>query len=307
MVLFVFEMVCDIEEDMVDFIDNYDGQMQELMVFLVCFLNLFVNGLVGIVVGMVMNIFLYNFCEVFDVVFWVFDNLEIFCEELFDGLIQCIFGLDFLMGVQILGIKGIYEVYWMGCGLIMMCVVVNVEEIQGWICLVIMELLYQVNLDNVVVKIGDFVCDGKIIGIVDICDELFDCMGQCLVVVFKCDVVVKVVLNNLYKYMQLQENFGVNMFVIVDGVLCMFVIDGFILYWIVYQIDVIVWCMQFCLVEVEKWMYILCGYLKVFDVFDEVIVLIWCLQIIVDVNEGLQKFFDIDEIQVDVILQMQLC
>lgn len=300
------EMVRDIEEDTVDFTDNYDGQTQEPMVLPARFPNLLVNGSVGIAVGMATNIPPHNLREVSDAALWALDNPGISREELLEGLIQRVPGPDFPTGAQILGTKGIHEAYRTGRGSITMRAVVNVEEIQGRTCLVITELPYQVNPDNVAVKIGDLARDGKITGIADIRDESSDRTGQRLVVVLKRDAVAKVVLNNLYKHTQLQENFGANMLAIVDGVPRTLAIDGFITHWISHQIDVIVRRTEFRLREAEKRMHILRGYLKALDALDEVIALIRRSQTTADANEGLQKLLDIDEIQADAILQMQL-
>ncbi|MFK0402798.1 DNA gyrase subunit A [Microbacterium sp. NPDC090225] len=300
------EMVRDIEEDTVDFTDNYDGQTQEPTVLPARFPNLLVNGSVGIAVGMATNIPPHNLREVSEAALWALDNPGITREELLDGLIQRVPGPDFPTGAQILGTKGIHEAYRTGRGSITMRAVVSVEEIQGRTCLVITELPYQVNPDNVAVKIGDLARDGKITGIADIRDESSDRTGQRLVVVLKRDAVAKVVLNNLYKHTQLQENFGANMLAIVDGVPRTLAIDGFISHWIAHQIEVIVRRTQFRLNEAEKRMHILRGYLKALDALDEVIALIRRSQTTQEANEGLQKLLDIDEIQADAILQMQL-
>jgi len=300
------EMVRDIEEETVDFQDNYDGRTQEPTVLPARFPNLLVNGSVGIAVGMATNIPPHNLREVSDAALWALDNPGISREELLDGLIQRVPGPDFPTGAQILGTKGIHEAYRTGRGSITMRAVVNVEEIQGRTCLVITELPYQVNPDNVAVKIGDLARDGKITGIADIRDESSDRTGQRLVVVLKRDAVAKVVLNNLYKHTQLQENFGANMLAIVDGVPRTLAIDGFITHWIAHQIDVIVRRTEFRLREAEKRMHILRGYLKALDALDDVIALIRRSQTTADANEGLQKLLDIDEIQADAILQMQL-
>ncbi|MGH8956932.1 MAG: DNA topoisomerase (ATP-hydrolyzing), partial [Microbacterium sp.] len=300
------EMVRDIEEDTVDFTDNYDGQTQEPTVLPARFPNLLVNGSVGIAVGMATNIPPHNLREVSDAALWALDNPEISREELLDGLIQRVPGPDFPTGAQILGTKGIHEAYRTGRGSITMRAVVNVEEIQGRTCLVVTELPYQVNPDNVAVKIGDLARDGKITGIADIRDESSDRTGQRLVVVLKRDAVAKVVLNNLYKHTQLQENFGANMLAIVDGVPRTLAIDGFITNWIAHQINVIVRRTEYRLREAEKRMHILRGYLKALDALDEVIALIRRSQTTQDANEGLQKLLDIDDVQADAILQMQL-
>jgi DNA gyrase subunit A len=300
------EMVRDIEEETVDFSPNYDGQTQEPDVLPARFPNLLVNGSVGIAVGMATNIPPHNLREVADAALWALDKPELPREELLEGLIKRIPGPDFPTGAQILGTKGIQEAYRTGRGSITMRAVVAVEEIQGRTCLVITELPYQVNPDNLAVKIGDLARDGKVTGIADIRDETSDRTGQRIVVVLKRDAVAKVVLNNLYKHTQLQDNFGANMLAIVDGVPRTLALDGFIANWITHQIDVIVRRTIFRLRKAEERMHILRAYLKALDALDEVIALIRRSPTPQEANEGLQKLLDIDEIQADAILQMQL-
>ena len=127
-------------------------------------------------------------------------------------------GPDFPTGATILGHKGIEDAYRTGRGSITMRAVVNVEELQGRTCLVVTELPYQANPDNLAIKIAELVKDGKISGIADLRDETSGRTGQRLVIVLKRDAVAKVVLNNLYKHTQLQDNFAANMLAIVDGV-----------------------------------------------------------------------------------------
>lgn len=300
------EMVRDIEEDTVDFTDNYDGQTQEPTVLPSRFPNLLVNGSVGIAVGMATNIPPHNLREVSAAALWALENPGLPREELLEGLIQRIPGPDFPTGAQILGTKGVQEAYRTGRGSITMRAVVNVEEIQGRTCLVITELPYQVNPDNVAVKIGDLARDGKITGIADIRDESSDRTGQRLVVVLKRDAVAKVVLNNLYKHTQLQENFGANMLAIVDGVPRTLAIDGFVSYWITHQLEVIVRRTRFRLAKAERRMHILRGYLKALDALDEVIALIRRSATVEDARDGLKKLLDIDDDQAQAILDMQL-
>ncbi|WP_372969329.1 DNA gyrase subunit A [Microbacterium sp.] len=300
------EMVRDIEEDTVDFTDNYDGQTQEPTVLPARFPNLLVNGSVGIAVGMATNIPPHNLREVSSAALWALDNPGLPREELLEGLIQRIPGPDFPTGAQILGTKGVQEAYRTGRGSITMRAVVNVEEIQGRTCLVITELPYQVNPDNVAVKIGDLARDGKITGIADIRDESSDRTGQRLVVVLKRDAVAKVVLNNLYKHTQLQENFGANMLAIVDGVPRTLAIDGFVTHWITHQLEVIVRRTRFRLAKAERRMHILRGYLKALDALDEVIALIRRSATVEDARDGLKKLLDIDDEQAQAILDMQL-
>src|SRR5690349_13210902 len=300
------EMVRDIEEDTVDFQDNYDGQTQEPTVLPARFPNLLVNGSVGIAVGMATNIPPHNLREVSSGALWALENPEATREELLEALMQRIPGPDFPTYAQILGTKGIKDAYRTGRGSITMRAVVNVEEIQGRTCLVITELPYQVNPDNVAVKISDLAREGKITGIADIRDESSGRTGQRLVVVLKRDAVAKVVLNNLYKHTQLQENFGANMLAIVDGVPRTLPLDGFVTHWIDHQIEVIVRRTQYRLREAEKRMHILRGYLKALDALDEVIALIRRSPTVEEARDGLMELLEIDEIQADAILTMQL-
>ncbi|MFB8146232.1 DNA gyrase subunit A [Microbacterium sp. NPDC056003] len=300
------EMVRDIEEETVDFHDNYDGQTQEPSVLPARFPNLLVNGSVGIAVGMATNIPPHNLREVSAGALWALEHPDASRDELLDALMERIPGPDFPTGAQILGTKGIREAYRTGRGSITMRAVVAIEEIQGRTCLVITELPYQVNPDNLAVKIGDLARDGKITGIADIRDETSDRTGQRLVVVLKRDAVAKVVLNNLYKHTQLQDNFGANMLAIVDNVPRTLPLDGFITLWLEHQIDVIVRRTTFRLREAEKRMHILRGYLKALDALDEVIALIRRSPTVDDAREGLKKLLEIDDDQADAILQMQL-
>ncbi|TQJ30380.1 DNA gyrase subunit A [Microbacterium sp. SLBN-146] len=300
------EMVRDIEEETVNFQDNYDGQTQEPTVLPARFPNLLVNGSVGIAVGMATNIPPHNLREVAAGALWALENPDATKEELLDALLERIPGPDFPTAAQILGTKGIKEAYRTGRGSITMRAVVNIEEIQGRTCLVITELPYQVNPDNVAVKISDLAREGKITGIADIRDETSDRTGQRLVIVLKRDAVAKVVLNNLYKHTQLQDNFGANMLAIVDGVPRTLPLDGFISHWIDHQIEVIVRRTTYRLREAEKRMHILRGYLKALDALDEVIALIRRSPTVDEAREGLKSLLDVDDRQATAILDMQL-
>ncbi|QAY59711.1 DNA gyrase subunit A [Microbacterium protaetiae] len=300
------EMVRDIEEETVDFQDNYDGQTQEPIVLPARFPNLLVNGSVGIAVGMATNIPPHNLREVAAGALWALDHPDAAREELLEALMQRIPGPDFPTAAQILGTRGIHDAYRTGRGSITMRAVVNVEEIQGRTCLVVTELPYQVNPDNVAVKIRDLARDGKITGIADIRDESSDRTGQRLVIVLRRDAVAKVVLNNLYKHTQLQENFGANMLAIVDGVPRTLALDGFVTHWLTHQIEVIVRRTQYRLRKAEERMHILRGYLKALDALDEVIALIRRSPTVDDARQGLKALLEIDDDQADAILAMQL-
>jgi len=300
------EMVRDIDEDVVDFQDNYDGRTQEPVVLPSRFPNLLVNGSVGIAVGMATNIPPHNLREVADAAIWALEHPKATREELQDAVIERIKGPDFPTGATILGVKGIRDAYRTGRGSITMRSVVNVEEIQGRACLVVTELPYQVNPDNLAIKIAELVKEGKLQGIADIRDETSGRTGQRLVIVLKRDAVAKVVLNNLYKHTQLQENFGANMLAIVDGVPRTLTIDQFISYWVEHQIDVIVRRTRYRLAEAEKRAHILRGYLKALDALDEVIALIRRSPTVDEAREGLMALLSIDELQANAILELQL-
>ena len=300
------EMVRDIDEETVDFEDNYDGKTQEPTVLPARFPNLLVNGSVGIAVGMATNIPPHNLREVADGALWALENPDATREELLEALMSRIHGPDFPTGAQILGSKGIREAQRTGRGSITMRSIVNVEEIHGRTCLVITELPYQVNPDNVAIKIRDLARDGKITGIADIRDETSDRTGQRLVIVLKRDAVAKVVLNNLYKHTQLQENFGANMLAIVDGVPRTLALDGFISYWIEHQVNVIVRRTGFRLRKAQRRMHTLEGYLKALDALDEVIALIRRSPTVEDARDGLIQLLGVDEDQANEILALQL-
>ncbi|MGE3192379.1 MAG: DNA gyrase subunit A [Microbacteriaceae bacterium] len=300
------EMVRDIDEDTVDMQDNYDGRTQEPTVLPSRFPNLLVNGSVGIAVGMATNIPPHNLREVAEGALWALEHPDASRDELLEALIERIKGPDFPTGAQILGVKGIQDAYRTGRGSITMRAVVNVEESQGRTQLVVTELPYQVNPDNLAVKIADLVKDGKIAGIADIRDESSGRTGQRLVIVLKRDAVAKVVLNNLYKHTQLQENFGANMLAIVDGVPRTLSLDGFITHWIDHQIEVIVRRTTFRLNKAEADAHIQRGYVKALDALDEVIALIRRSPDVDEARAGLIKLLKIDELQADAILALQL-
>ena len=300
------EMVRDIDEDTVDFQDNYDGRTQEPRVLPARFPNLLVNGSVGIAVGMATNIPPHNLREVSSAALWALEHPKATREELLEAIIERVKGPDFPTGAQILGMKGIQDAYRTGRGSITMRAVVNVEELQGRTCLVVTELPYQVNPDNLAIKIAELVKDGKLAGIADIRDETSGRTGQRLVIVLKRDAVARVVLNNLYKHTQLQENFGANMLAIVDGVPRTLPIDGFITHWIDHQIEVIVRRTKFRLQKAEADAHIQRGYLKALDALDEVIALIRRSPDVDDARKGLIKLLKIDTLQADAILALQL-
>ena len=300
------EMVRDINEDTVDFQPNYDGKSLEPTVLPARIPNLLVNGSSGIAVGMATNIPPHNLREVAEGVEWFLKNPHATNEELLNALMARIKGPDFPTGAQILGTKGIEDAYRTGRGSITMRAVVNVEEIHGRTCLVVTELPYQANPDNLAIKIAELIKDGKVTGIADLRDETSGRTGQRLVIVLKRDASPKVVLNNLYKHTQLQENFSANMLAIVDGVPRTLSLDAFVRHWVDHQMDVIVRRTRYRLRQAEEEAHILRGLLKALDALDEVIALIRRSPTADEARSGLMEFLQIDEAQAQAILNMQL-
>jgi DNA gyrase subunit A len=301
------EMLRDIDKETVDFRANYDGRSSEPVVLPARFPNLLINGSEGIAVGMATKIPPHNLREVADGVRWYLDNFDATDEDLLDALIERVKGPDFPTHGLIVGRRGIEDAYRTGRGSITMRAVVEVEEdIKGRTCLVVTELPYQVNPDNVANKIAELAKDGRVTGISEVRDETSDRTGQRLVVVLKRDAIAKVVLNNLYKHTQLQDTFGANMLAIVDGVPRTLRIDQMIRYWVTHQIEVIVRRTRYLLRKAEERAHILIALLKAIDRIDEVITLIRASASAAAAQQGLMDMLEIDEIQARAILDMQL-
>ena len=300
------EMMRDIDEDTVNFSPNYDGRSQEPDVLPSRFPNLLVNGSAGIAVGMATNIPPHNLREIGEAVIYSLENPEMPAAELLNHLLTIVKGPDFPTKALIVGRGGIEDAYRTGRGSITMRAVVNIEEINKRTCLVVTELPYQVNPDNLALKIAELVKDGKIKGIADVRDEGNERLGQRLVIVLQSSAIPKVVLNNLYKQTQLQDTFGANMLALVDGVPRTLRLDEFIKFYIEHQIEVIVRRTKFRLVEKEKRAHILKGYLKALDALDAVIALIRASKTPEEARTGLMKLLDVDELQANAILDMQL-
>ena len=301
------EIVRDINEDTVDFVPNYDGRTQEPVILPSRFPNLLINGSSGIAVGMATNIPPHNLREVASGIQWSLENPTASREELLNALLERIKGPDFPTKSQIIGYRGIEEAYRTGRGSVTMRAVIDVEEdSRGRAMLVISELPYQVNPDNLKLKIAELVDAGKVPGIADLRDDSSSRTGMRIVVVLKKDAVATVVKNNLFKHTQLQETFGCNMLALVDGVPRTLTIDQFISYWIAHQIEVIQRRTKYRLREAEKRAHILNGYLKALDAIDAVIKLIRASQTPEEARIGLMQLLGIDEIQATAILDLQL-
>jgi len=300
-------MLADIEEDTVDFSDNYDGRTQEPDVLPSRFPNLLVNGGGGIAVGMATNIPPHNLREVADGVVWALEHPEASDEELLEALLERIKGPDFPTRGLILGANSIADAYRTGRGSIRMRAVVSIEEDnKGRNCLVITELPYQVNPDNLIENIAALHREGKISGIADIADETNNRRGMRIVITLKRDAIPKVVLNNLYKHTQLQTTFGMNMLALVDGVPRTLRLDQIIRYYVKHQLEVIVRRTRFRLRKAEERAHVLRGLARALDHLDEVISLIRRSPTVDEARTGLIELLGVDEIQANAILEMQL-
>jgi DNA gyrase subunit A len=300
-------MVDDIDEETVDFTANYDGKTMEPLLLPSRFPNLLVNGSAGIAVGMATNIPPHNLREVAAGAQWALEHADASREELLEALLERIAGPDFPTGGLIVGRRGIEDAYRTGRGSVTMRAVIDVEEdTRGRQLLVITQLPYQVNPDNLALRIAELVNEGKLAGIADIRDDSSSRTGQRLVIVLKRDAVAKVVLNNLYKHTQLQDTFGCNMVALVDGVPRTLALDGFIRHWITHQIEVIVRRTRFRLRRKEERAHIVRAYLAALERLDEVIALIRGSATVEVAREGLMALLAIDEIQANAILDMQL-
>ncbi|MDN5686555.1 MAG: DNA gyrase subunit A [Brachybacterium sp.] len=300
------ELVRDIDQETVDVQGNYDNTVDEPVVLPARFPNLLVNGSSGIAVGMATNIPPHNLREVADAVQWLLTNHEATKPELLEACLHFIKGPDFPGGATIAGTRGIEDAYRTGRGSITQRAVVSTEEINGRMSLVVTELPYQVNPDTLARKIAEMVKLGKIQGIADITDETSGRTGQRLVITLKRDAVAKVVLNNLYKHTQLQENFSANMLALAGGVPRTLSIDSFVREWTKHQIDVIIRRTRYRLRRAEEQIHIYRGYLKALDALDEVIALIRRSPDADKARDGLMELLEIDEIQAGAILAMQL-
>ncbi len=301
------EMLRDIDEETVDFQPNYAGNTVEPTILPSRIPNLLVNGSEGIAVGMATKIPPHNLREVAAGVMWALDHPGASDEELLDALVERVKGPDFPTSGLIVGHDGIEEAYRTGRGAIRMRAVVTVEEdTRGRTTLVVTELPYQVNPDNLAESIAELVKDGRMGGIADIADESSDRVGRRLVITLKRDAVAKVVLNNLYKHTQLQTTFGANMLAIVDGVPRTLRLDQFVSHYVAHQIDVVVRRTRFRLRKAEERAHILRALLKALDQLDAVIALIRGSESADAARGGLMQLLDIDEVQATAILDMQL-
>ena len=298
------EMLADIEKDTVDFEPNYDGNEKEPVVLPSRIPNLLVNGSSGIAVGMATNIPPHNLGEAIDGVVKIIDNKVSGRDTDVEELMEVVKGPDFPTGANILGRSGIRAAYKTGRGKIIIRSEAEIESLpNGRERIVVTEIPYQVNKARLVEKIADLVKDKKIEGISDILDES---AGDDIKITIdiKKDYNANVILNQLFKYTQLQESFGVIMLALVDGKPEILNLKEMLSLYLRHQENVVTRRTQFDLDKAEKRAHILEGLMIAIDNIDEVIKTI--RESYDDAKERLMDKFGLSELQAQSILEMQL-
>ncbi|CAN5736148.1 DNA gyrase subunit A [soil metagenome] len=296
------ELLRDIDEETVDFVDNYDGQEVEPVVLPSRFPNLLVNGSSGIAVGMATNVPPHNLVEMTNAVIATISDSAIELDELMAHVV----GPDFPTGALIMGTQGIREAYETGRGSVRMRAVTEIEEDRkGNERIVVTELPYQVNKANLAVKIAELVRDRRIQGIRDLRDES-NRQGTRLVIELKRDANAQVVLNQLYKMTQLQDTFGVINLSLVDGVPRTLSLKATIAAYIDHQIVIITRRTAYRLRKATDRAHVLEGLIVALDNLDEVIALIRSAPSADAALGQLQQRFELSEVQARAILDMQL-
>lgn len=293
-------MLTDIEKDTVNFVPNYDDKIPEPDVLPSRFPNLLVNGSAGIAVGMATNIPPHNLTETVDGIIAVIDDPMITIEE----LMTYIQGPDFPTGGIIMGKSGIRNAYTTGRGRIILRANAEIEEYNGRHRIIVTEIPYQVNKAKLEKHINELVRDGKLDGISSTRDESTEVIR--LVIDLKRDANPNVVLNNLYKFTQMQDTFGVILLALVDKEPKILNLRELIDHYIAHQEDVITRRTQFELNKALDRAHILEGYKIVIDNVDEVIRIIRSSKSIPDAKAALCEHFGLSDVQSDAIVKMQL-
>ncbi len=296
------ELLRDLQKDTVDWQPNYDESLAEPQVLPARFPNLLVNGCGGIAVGMATNIPPHNLGETIEATCMLIDNPEATTEE----LMTVMPGPDFPTGAVIMGTDGIREAYETGRGSITVRAKAHVETTKtGRSRLVFTEMPYQVNKGNLQEKIAQLVNDKRIEGISDLRDESNQ-KGIRLVIELKKDVIPQVVLNNLYKFTQLQTTFGVINLALVNGVPKCLTLREMLQHYIDHQVDVVTRRTRFDLKKAQARAHILEGYLLALDNIDEVIHIIRSSRTDAEASQRLIERFGFTLEQTQAILEMRL-
>ncbi len=301
------EMLADIDENTVDFVDNYDGELREPTVLPSRFPNLLVNGSSGIAVGMATNIPPHNLTEVIEGLELIIDNKIKDEDTSVYDLMNVIKGPDFPTGACILGKNGIKQAYLTGRGKIQVRSKAEIEVLpNGRQRIIVTEIPYQVNKAKMIEKIADLIRDKKIDGIADLNDASGRDHGVKIVIDCKRDANANVVLNRLYKYSSLQESFSINFLAIVDGEPKTLGLKELLYYYLDHQENFVRRRTQRDLDKAEKRAHILEGYLKALDNIDEVINIIRTSKSVEEERNRLMEGFGFTVEQVKAIVEMRL-
>lgn len=293
------EMMSDIKKDVVDFTPNFDNKLKEPTVLPSRFPNLLVNGSIGIAVGMATNIPPHNICEVIDGTIHLIDNPDATIRD----LMEFIKGPDFPTAAMICGTSGIIRAYTTGRGHITVRARADVDEDECRI--VITEIPYQVNKKTLVEAIADCVKNKRVEGITDLRDES-DLDGMRIVIEYRRDANGHVILNQLYKFTQLQDTFAVNMLALVDGVPRTLNLKQLLEYYIAHQIDVITRRTEYDLARAQHEEHIYEGFKLAIDNIDRVISIIRSSRSIAEAKASLIDEFSLSDAQAQAIVDMTL-
>ncbi len=296
------ELLADINKDTVDFQPNFDDSLTEPTVLPAKVPNLLVNGSSGIAVGMATNMAPHNLREVVDGIIAYIDNREISIQE----LMKFVTAPDFPTGGIIYGLSGVQESYLTGRGRVVVRAKAEIiTNPKGKDQIIVTEIPYQVNKALMIEKTAALINEKKIEGITDLRDES-DRDGYRVVYDLKKDAIPNIVLNNLFKYTQLQSSFGVNNVALVKGRPQTLNLKDLIVHFVEHRHEVVIRRTKFELAEAEKRAHILEGYLIALDHLDEVITLIRNSKDPDVAKVGLMERFQLSEIQSKAILEMRL-
>ncbi|MDI9502554.1 MAG: DNA gyrase subunit A [Tissierellia bacterium] len=295
------EMLRDINKETVDFQPNFDEREQEPTVLPARFPNLLVNGSSGIAVGMATNMAPHNLNETIDGCIAFIDNPDITVQD----LMKFIKGPDFPTGAHIMGKQGIIDAYETGRGRVIMRAVANIEEHKGRYSIIVTEIPYQVNKSRLIEKMAELVKEKRIDGISDLRDESSR-EGIRIVIEVKRDANPNILLNNLYKYTQMQQTFGIINLALVDGEPRVLSLPQLIAHYIDHQVEVVTRRTRFDLKRAEARAHIIEGLLIAIDNIDEVIQIIRAAKDDKEASEQLIARFQLTEEQTKAILDMRL-
>ena len=292
----------DIEKDTVDFIPTYDGSMSEPVVLPTAIPNLLVNGSSGIAVGMATNIPPHSISEICEGIIKIIDCPEVSIND----LTEIVHGPDFPTGGFILGKKGIKEAYKTGRGIIKIRARAFVENIaNNRERIIVSEIPYQVNKGRLLEKIAELVKEKKVEGVSDIRDES-DREGMRIVIEVKRDAKALVIINNLYKFTQMEVSFGIILLAIVNGQPEVLTLKKIFEHFIAHRREIITRRTAYELKKAENRAHILEGLKKALDFLDDVIELIRSSSDAKEAKSGLIAEFELSDIQAQAILDMRL-